>query len=128
MSEEEVQIEYLGYKITMKKSETYEEFIPQLVSKLFLTDKMKNSMSLVYLDDDGDEVPLDNDNYSEFLSEATKAILNISEESNGIPDNYDDIKNAKQKRFLPLLGNDDGKLGRPGRDSFQRRRHSRRNA
>ena len=102
MSEEEVQIEYLGYKITMKKSETYEEFIPQLVSKLFLTDKMKNSMSLVYLDDDGDEVPLDNDNYSEFLSEATKAILNISEESNGIPDNYDDIKKEVEEKMIKI--------------------------
>jgi len=102
MSEEEIQIEYLGYKIPMKKSEAYEEFISQLISKLFLTDKMKNSMSLVYVDDEGDEIPLDNDNYSEFLSEATKAILTISDESNGIPDNYDDIKKGVEEKMKSI--------------------------
>jgi hypothetical protein len=103
MSGEEIQLEYLGQTVSMKKSETYEEFISQLVSKLFLTEKMKKSMSLIYYDDDNDEIQVDNDeNYSMFLSEADKAKLTIPEASNDLGGDYDNIKKEVEEKMKSI--------------------------
>ena len=99
MSEEEIQIVYLDKEITMKKTETYKEFISQLVYKLFLTEKMKKSLSLKYFDEDNEEIPVDESSYSCFLSEANKAFVEIPEPSNDLTGNYDNIKKEVEEKM-----------------------------
>lgn len=104
MSEEVVQIEYLRPpKITIKITETYDEFISQLVSKLFLTDKMKNSLILKYFDEDNDEITIDKETYSTFLSETNKAdlkiILTIPEATYDVSQNYDEIRTQVDEKM-----------------------------
>lgn len=74
---EEVEIEYLKRTISVTKSNTFQEFISQLVNTFFIIPKFIDSISLTYFDDDDDEIEIDKDNYSNCINEAKKIYLKI---------------------------------------------------
>ena len=90
MSTDVIQVEYLGRITPIKKAPTLDEFISQLVYTFFLTENMKNNLSLKYIDDDGDEITVENDNDEyESLSNDKKLFLSIAEKEN--PANEENI-------------------------------------
>jgi len=100
MSENEISVDYLDRITPIKKAPTYNEFISLLVSKFYLTPKMKDKMELVYIDEEDEEVFIDDINYDQFTKEAKKVILNIPE-SNKSNQNIN-INEAKKKMQLSL--------------------------
>ena len=100
MSENEISVDYLDRITPIKKPPTYNEFISLLVSKFYLTPKMKDKMELVYIDEEDEEVFIDDINYDQFTKEAKKVILNIPE-SNKSNQNIN-INEAKKKMQLSL--------------------------
>ena len=78
MTEEVIPVKYLEQTIRVKRPPTFEDFISQLVDTFFLTENMKNNINLKYIDDDGDEIPVDNDEYTSLNNENT-LILTIPE-------------------------------------------------
>lgn len=79
MSRREIIVKYLG-ETPVEVPSTYEDFIKLIVSTFFITDKMKQSMSIIYFDDENYENILDPDNYSDAIEEAKEFVIQFQEE------------------------------------------------
>ena len=79
MSNREIIVKYLG-ETPVEVPSTYEDFIKLIVSTFFITDKMKQSMSIIYFDDEGYENILYPDNYSDAIEEAREFVIQFQEE------------------------------------------------
>ena len=79
MSKREIIVKYLG-ETPVEVPSTYEDFIKLIVSTFFITDKMKQSMSIIYFDDEGYENILYPDNYSDAIEEAREFVIQFQEE------------------------------------------------
>ena len=73
-----IEIEYLGRTTSVEKSPTFDEFVQQIVKKFFITEKMRKTMSIMYRDEDDDQIFLGDENYDD-ISEVSKLYLNIEE-------------------------------------------------
>jgi hypothetical protein len=79
MSKKEIIIKYLG-ETPVEVPSSYEDFIKLIVSTFFITDKMKQSMSIIYFDDENYENILYPDNYSDAIEEAKEFVIQFQEE------------------------------------------------
>jgi hypothetical protein len=79
MSKKEIIVKYLG-ETPVEVPSSYEDFIKLIVSTFFITDKMKQSMSIIYFDDENYENILYPDNYSDAIEEAKEFVIQFQEE------------------------------------------------
>ena len=80
MSKKQINIKYLGRDTPVEVPSTYEDFMKLIVSTFFITDKMKQSMSIIYFDEEDYENILDPDNYSDAIDEAKYFVIQFKEE------------------------------------------------
>ena len=89
-----VEIEFLQNKRKISLPETYSDFIALLKKTFFITDERFDNMSLFYLDKDGDQYPLDQEEYTS--KEARKATYWILSSIEDEDDEGNDILSAKE--------------------------------
>ena len=96
MSKREINIEYFNKETPVELPPTYDEFIKLIVSKFFITEKMKKNMSIIYYDEDDDIITLDKDNYSDSIEEAKKLVLQIPEIKTNKPGGNFDVEKLQK--------------------------------
>lgn len=89
-----MKIEFLQNKRKISLPETYSDFIALLKKTFFITDERFDNMSLFYLDEDGDQYPLDQEEYTS--KEARKATYWILSSIEDEDDEGNDILSAKE--------------------------------
>ena len=89
-----MEIEFLQNKRKISLPETYSDFIALLKKTFFITDERFDNMSLFYLDKDGDQYPLDQEEYTS--KEARKATYWILSSIEDEDDEGNDILSAKE--------------------------------
>lgn len=97
---------YNNKEIELKLPSTYNEFLKLLEDKLYLTPELVNSAIIYYKDNDGDKIPLSEDNYNDSLEENNGSYemeLDFSQkeknkkDDSDIEDNNDDNKQINKK-------------------------------
>lgn len=89
-----MEIEFLQNKRKISLPETYSDFIVLLKKTFFITDERFDNMSLFYLDEDGGQYPLDQEEYTS--KEARKATYWILSSIEDEDDEGNDILSAKE--------------------------------
>lgn len=89
-----MEIEFLQNKRKISLPETYSDFIALLKKTFFITDERFDNMSLFYLDEDGGQYPLDQEEYTS--KEARKATYWILSSIEDEDDEGNDILSAKE--------------------------------
>ena len=92
----EINIEYFGKETPVELPPTYDEFVKSIVSKFFITEKMRQNMSIIYYDEDDDINTLNKENYSQSIEEAKKLVLQIPESKTDKPGGNFNVENLQK--------------------------------
>ena len=97
----EIEIDYLDRKTKVSLPKEYADFIKLCKETFYLSESRSKDMSIIYIDEDDDEVPIDEDEYNnEKARKASFWTLNLNEDE----EDLDDIKHIKNE--LTLKKND----------------------
>jgi len=80
MSESEIEVEYLKETKKLKKPSTYQEFLQLIEEIFFIKHDDMDKITISYIDDEEEEIPLDEENFKESISSVNKFLLNLQED------------------------------------------------
>ena len=95
MSEKEITLSHNGYEIPLKITNDYNESMKALKEKLFFQDQDMEKYSLIYYDEEGDEVDVDEDSFDDAYESSKWGLRKQEEEENQTP--QVDISEVKEK-------------------------------
>ena len=98
IKEKEITLSHNGYdSIKLKIKKDYEEAKKAIKEKLYFQDKDLNKYILSYLDDDGDENNIDEDEFESAFQSSEWVLKPIDEEEVDDPEKDKEKKNLKKK-------------------------------